>query len=148
MKPIFQALLASVQGSSRASYEEAIKTGVFYIVAETTMSGQYAMGSTELTLSGEKFIAPCVHATAQEADLEWQSEVEEHHRLQVERNAEELALFLEEGGDEEDFEIEDDECPLDVYMMKWDGGDKVQILTRCGQFVEDDEHTWQFHCGV
>lgn len=148
MKPLLQMMLTQFGVQDDAEWLAAAKASEFYIVAEKALSGQYCMGSTEFDVDGVKYQAPCVHPTLAAAQAELEEEQKEHAERLAEANEEQLAEWLEEGNDEADFEPDEDECQMDVYKMRWDGGDLVAIESVCGQFVEDDQNTWQFHTGV
>lgn len=148
MKPLLSAMLKAFGVEQDPEWIAAAQAGEFYIVAEKTLIGQYAMGSTEFELDGQKYLAPCVHPTQAQAQAELDEEIADYAERVAELNAEALAEWEADGEEADDFEPDEDECLMGVYKMRWDGGDNVIIESVCGEFIEDDKNTWQFHAGL
>lgn len=152
MTPLFNAMKqAYTQAGEKdaAQWQAAFDAKQFYIVAEVTFVGQYAMGSTEFMWDGVTFNAPCLLATKEAAHAELEEEKADFTERLAERNDEELQAWVDSGEEADDFDPEtEDDFAYEVFMVKWDGGDKITIMSECGQFVDDDQNTWQFHCGM
>lgn len=139
---------AAASDEERAEWEDAFHKGVFYVVAEQTFVGQYAMGSTSFEYEGTTYLAPCLLPTLTAAQEELNEERSMFLTNQQEGNDMELENWLESEEDEDDFEPDDSDYEGVVYMVKWDGNDKIEIFDETGAHELDLRNTWQFHCGL
>lgn len=148
MNELLKNMLVAYQVTNNTAWLNAVQAGTFYITAEVTMIGQYAMGSTEFKIGEKTIAAPCVHPDIESARKELAEEEQDWNERLEENNAELRQQWLDDGNSIDDFEEDEDEFPYEVFLMKWDGGDNVAIYSECGQFLNDDSHTWQWHCGI
>lgn len=148
MTTLLQTLLAAYRVENNPAWVSAVDAGVFYIVAEITSQSRYAMGSTSIPWKGKEIVAPFVHPTlelAREEQSIEQADFEERQRI---GNEEGRKLWKAYGNLDSDFVEDRSICPHQVYMMKWDGGDQVEIYSECGKILLDTAHSWQWHCGI
>lgn len=106
----------------------AIANQTFFIVAEETSIGQYVMGH-HTTGSDDELLVPSILADEETAVAERANERDDWLEMQ-------------------DGEASEEDCPIFIYMMKWDGSDVVSIYTADGKVLLDDTHTWKWHCGI
>lgn len=152
MTSLFNAMQKNYTQATQADsaqWQAAFDAQRFFVVVQQTLIGQLSMGSTQFEQDGTTYDAPNLFPTLEAAQAELEDEKKEFLSRLKEDNAEALRSWIESGEDESDFEPdEEDSFDFDVMQVIWDGGDKITVLSECGEFVNDDQNTWQFHCGL
>tara|TARA_R110001583_G_scaffold174017_5_gene328251 strand:+ start:619 stop:1023 length:405 start_codon:yes stop_codon:yes gene_type:complete len=134
MNTIFAALLEETKVSGDlaaiAAMESALTSGTFFVEVICTMSGQYAMGSTSVTVGNKEIDIPAIYT----------SKCEVLNCILEERDR--YAEEIEEG--ERD---EDDEYEGQLMIAKWDGGKNISF--HCPDTgIKYEEGDWRWHAGI